>query len=127
MQKRMAGASLSKWPAALTVAGLVADGSLAKAPFGRCQKESVCWFEAHWEQEVTSALVGNRSLSWWTPSHRLCSGTMSFDDKANKYLDWWSKDASDPRSKITLRHLMTFQSGEVRTKKPSKHEVHEVR
>eukprot|EP00434_Breviolum_minutum_P011292 symbB.v1.2.009964.t1/scaffold623.1/size335370/7 len=63
MRKRLPGASLSKWPAALTIAGLVADG------------------------------------------------TLSFDDKANKYLDWWSTDPSDTRSNITLRHLMTFQSG----------------
>lgn len=63
MKKRLPGASLSKWPATLALAGLVADG------------------------------------------------TMSFDDKANKYLDWWSKDPSDPRSNITLRHLLTFQSG----------------
>lgn len=63
MNRRLPGASLSKWPATLTIAGLVADG------------------------------------------------TMSFDDKANKYLDWWSKDPSDPRSNITLRHLLTFQSG----------------
>lgn len=59
----MRGASLSKWPAALAIAGLVADG------------------------------------------------TLSFDDKANKYLAWWSTDSEDPRSRITLRDLMTFQSG----------------
>ena len=28
MRKRLPGASLSKWPAALTIAGLVADGHL---------------------------------------------------------------------------------------------------
>jgi len=43
--------------------------------------------------------------------HGVFPGTMSFDDKANKYLDWWSKDPSDPRSNITLRRLLTFQSG----------------
>ncbi|CAE7584229.1 RANGAP1 [Symbiodinium necroappetens] len=63
MNKRLRGASLSKWPAALAIAGLVADG------------------------------------------------TLSFDDKANKYLAWWSTDSEDPRSRITLRDLMTFQSG----------------
>eukprot|EP01062_Namystynia_karyoxenos_P014420 TRINITY_DN15196_c0_g1_i2.p1 TRINITY_DN15196_c0_g1~~TRINITY_DN15196_c0_g1_i2.p1 ORF type:complete len:530 (+),score=232.36 TRINITY_DN15196_c0_g1_i2:82-1590(+) len=63
MKTRVAGASLSKWPAAMTVAGLVADG------------------------------------------------TLSFDDKVNKHLDWWSKDPADLRSEVTLRHLLTFQSG----------------
>lgn len=60
---RLPGASLSKWPAAMTIAGLVADG------------------------------------------------TMSFDDKASKYLPWWATEPNDVRSGITLRHLLTFQSG----------------
>jgi hypothetical protein len=63
MNKKLPGASLSKWPAAMTIAGLVADG------------------------------------------------TLSFDDKINKYLDWWATDPNDKRSQITLRHLLTFQSG----------------
>jgi len=63
MHRRLPGASLSKWPAALTISGLVADG------------------------------------------------TLSFDDKVNKYLDFWSKDPKDSRSDVTLRNLLTFQSG----------------
>lgn len=60
---RMAGASLSKWPAAVMISGLVADG------------------------------------------------TMSYDDPVNKYLTYWTKDKNDVRSKITLRHLLSFTSG----------------
>lgn len=63
LQTEMEGASLSKWPAATMITGLVADG------------------------------------------------TMAFDDKANKYLDWWSKDINDPRSNVTLRSLLSFTSG----------------
>merc|ERR1712196_296807 len=63
MQKKLEGASLSKWPAAVMISGLVKDG------------------------------------------------IMSFDDKANKYLDWWATDPSDSRSHITLRHLLSFTSG----------------
>lgn len=63
MNTKLPGASLSKWPAAMTISGLVADG------------------------------------------------TLSYDDKINKYLDWWSTDPKDSRSAITLRHLLTFQSG----------------
>jgi len=59
----MAGASLSKWPSAVMISGLVNDG------------------------------------------------TMSYDDKASKYLKWWATDPSDPRSAITLRHLLSFTSG----------------
>lgn len=60
---RMAGASLSKWPAAVMVSGLVANGTLA------------------------------------------------FDDLASKHLPWWTTDASDSRSRVTLRHLLSFTSG----------------
>jgi CubicO group peptidase (beta-lactamase class C family) len=59
----MQGASLSKWPSAIMISGLVNDG------------------------------------------------TMSYDDPAHKYLDWWTKDPSDSRSKVTLRHLLSFTSG----------------
>ena len=59
----MAGASLSKWPAAVMVSGLVANG------------------------------------------------TLSFDDLASKHLPWWTTDASDSRSRVTLRHLLSFTSG----------------
>jgi hypothetical protein len=59
----MSGASLSKWPSAVMISGLVNDG------------------------------------------------IMSYDDPANKYLDWWSKDPRDSRSKITLRQLLSFTSG----------------
>jgi len=63
MNTRLPGASLSKWPAAMTISGLVADG------------------------------------------------TLLYDDKINKYVDWWSTDPNDSRSQITLRNLLTFQSG----------------
>jgi len=62
-KNRLPGASLSKWPSAVMISGLVADG------------------------------------------------TMSYDDKANKYLRFWATDPKDPRSHITLRHLLTFTSG----------------
>ena len=60
---RMAGASLSKWPAAIMITGLVNEGVL------------------------------------------------DFDDLANKHLSWWSTNADDPRSRVTLRHLLSFRSG----------------
>jgi CubicO group peptidase (beta-lactamase class C family) len=62
-ETRMPGASLSKWPAAVMISGLVADG------------------------------------------------IMSYDDRANKFLPWWATDPSDPRSNVTLRHLLSFTSG----------------
>ena len=60
---RLAGASLSKWPAAIMISGLVNDG------------------------------------------------TLSYDDKANKHIKWWTKNPLDKRSHVTLRHLLSFTSG----------------
>ena len=57
-------ASTSKWPSAMALSGLVADGSI-------------------------------RSL----------------DAKVSEYVPWWNKNASDPRSAVTFRHLLSFTSG----------------
>lgn len=35
----------------------------------------------------------------------------SLDAKANEYVDWWTKDPKNPKSEITLRHLLSFTSG----------------
>ena len=62
-EKRMLLASASKFPAALAIAGAVADGHL------------------------------------------------TFDTHAHEVFDWWSANASDPRSGVTLRQLLSFTSG----------------
>ena len=59
----MAGASLSKWPAAIMISGLVNDGIL------------------------------------------------SYEDRASKYLPWWTTAWNDTRSAMTLGHLLSFTSG----------------
>eukprot|EP00035_Acanthoeca_spectabilis_P006887 m.130310 g.130310 ORF g.130310 m.130310 type:complete len:184 (+) comp13709_c0_seq1:197-748(+) len=63
MTTRVEGASLSKWPSAVMISGLVADGIL------------------------------------------------SYDDLASKYLPYWSTEKNDPRSRVTLRSLLSFTSG----------------
>ncbi len=35
----------------------------------------------------------------------------SLDDKANQYVPWWTKDAADLKSTVTVRHLLSFTSG----------------
>ena len=35
----------------------------------------------------------------------------SLDDPVSKYLDYWTKNTSDPRSQVTVRMLLTFTSG----------------
>ena len=42
----------------------------------------------------------------------MANGTLAFDDLASKHLPWWTTDAaSDWRSRVTLRHLLSFTSG----------------
>ena len=42
----------------------------------------------------------------------VADGTISsLDDKANKYVSWWTKNASDMKSNVTLRQLLSFTSG----------------
>ena len=56
-------ASTSKWPLAMMMVGLVADGTIG-----------------------------------------------SLDDKASKYVPWWTTDPKDLKSTVTLRHLLSFTS-----------------
>jgi len=64
IDSRIGTASTSKWPMAMALTGLVADGTIA-----------------------------------------------SLDSLASDYIPWWTKNASDPRSEVTLRHLLSFTSG----------------
>lgn len=38
-------------------------------------------------------------------------GTLSLDDRASTWLPFWATDADDPRSEVTLRHLLSFTAG----------------
>lgn len=61
-------------------------------------------------------LVPTASTSKW-PSAMMFAGLVadgtiaSLDTRVNTILPYWTKDASDPRSAITLRMLLTFTSG----------------
>eukprot|EP00002_Diphylleia_rotans_P025073 TRINITY_DN4959_c0_g2_i1.p1 TRINITY_DN4959_c0_g2~~TRINITY_DN4959_c0_g2_i1.p1 ORF type:complete len:312 (-),score=71.42 TRINITY_DN4959_c0_g2_i1:136-1071(-) len=38
-------------------------------------------------------------------------GILSLEDRPQKYIEWWTNDPSDPRSRITLSQLLSFTSG----------------
>jgi len=38
-------------------------------------------------------------------------GELSLDDHPQRYIDWWTDDPGDPRSQVTLAHLLAFTSG----------------
>lgn len=60
--------------------------------------------------------VETLSTSKW-PSAMAMAGAVndgtisSLDDRVNKYVPWWTKNVSDRRSNVTLRHLLSFTSG----------------
>jgi len=39
------------------------------------------------------------------------SGHLSWDTRAADVFDWWTSDARDPKSRVTLRNLLQFSSG----------------
>lgn len=41
----------------------------------------------------------------------LVTNNVSFDTPLNAYLDWWTKDATDPKSNVTLRHVLSMTTG----------------
>lgn len=55
------------------------------------------------------------SFSKWTTSAMIGGlvkdGILAFDDKANKYLDFWATDPKDPRSAVTIESLLSLTSG----------------
>ena len=38
-------------------------------------------------------------------------GFLSLDDLASSHLEYWTVDPEDARSRVTLRHLLSFTSG----------------
>lgn len=54
------------------------------------------------------------SSKWWTGALILSlveEDMMSLDDHPQDYLEWWTDDPNDPRSQITLAHLISMTSG----------------
>mmetsp|Transcript_30121 Transcript_30121/g.70246 ORF Transcript_30121/g.70246 Transcript_30121/m.70246 type:complete len:444 (-) Transcript_30121:70-1401(-) len=41
----------------------------------------------------------------------ISAGHLSFDTKASEVFEWWTSDPKDRRSRVTLKHLMSFTSG----------------
>jgi len=38
-------------------------------------------------------------------------GALALSDSPQRYLTWWTSDATDPRSRVTLEQLLSFTSG----------------
>ena len=41
----------------------------------------------------------------------IAAGRIGFETKAADVFEWWTTSPSDPRSRVTLRHLLSFTSG----------------
>jgi CubicO group peptidase (beta-lactamase class C family) len=59
--------------------------------------------------------MGIASATKWVSSTTIMSvvqtGVLDLDDLASKHLDYWTTDQSDPRSRVTLRHFLSFVAG----------------
>jgi hypothetical protein len=55
------------------------------------------------------------SFSKWTTAvmiaNMVSDGVLAFEDKASKYLDFWTTDPKDPRFNVTLASLLSLTSG----------------
>ena len=69
----------------------------------------------HGEMKMTSR-IGTASTSKWPVAMMFAGlvedGTIgSLDDLASQYVPWWGTDKADNRSRVTVRHLLSFTSG----------------
>lgn len=60
------------------------------------------------QQPMASGGKWLAAVSLATAVHR---GFLRWDTLASDVFPWWTKDDSDPRSRVTFRHLMNFNSG----------------
>ncbi|MBT3240507.1 MAG: beta-lactamase family protein [Chloroflexi bacterium] len=55
------------------------------------------------------------SASKWLSSATIMrlveQGILDLEDHPQKYIPWWTNDPADPRSQVTLAHLLSFTSG----------------
>jgi serine-type D-Ala-D-Ala carboxypeptidase/endopeptidase len=72
----------------------------------------VTWSRGSIDEETPMQIA---SATKWLASATVMTlvddGTLSLDDRASKWLPFWATDADDPRSEITLRHLLSFTAG----------------
>jgi len=62
------------------------------------------------DRALPSASIG-KWLGAVAISGAVTAGRLKFDTLANEVFDWWTSDPNDRRSRVTLRHLLTFTSG----------------
>jgi CubicO group peptidase (beta-lactamase class C family) len=77
-----------------------ADGPLLTMEFGN--------FSVDDEYLIASA---SKWLSGMVIMSLVEQGAMALDDRPQEYISWWTSDAADPRSRITLEHLLSFTAG----------------
>ncbi len=60
---------------------------------------------------ITPIASATKMLSGVTIMRLVEAGRMSLSDNPQKYLPYWTSDPADPRSRVTLRQLLSFTSG----------------
>jgi hypothetical protein len=75
--------------------------------------ENGTFFEDSKGDSSSTTLYASASTSKWVTSAVILSfvDELELDTPAFEAIDWWTDDAADPRSEVTLRHLLSFTSG----------------
>lgn len=54
---------------------------------------------------------GSKFICAATIGHMVAEGILRWEDKANRHIDWWTKDPTDPRESVTLLNLLAQNAG----------------
>lgn len=77
--------------------------------------EEGTFFEGSKGDSSATTVYESASTSKWVAAAVILNlvdeGYLSLDSNVGEFVDWWTTDASDPRSAITLRQLLSFTSG----------------
>jgi CubicO group peptidase (beta-lactamase class C family) len=75
--------------------------------------ENGTFFEDSKGDSSSMTIYASASTSKWVTAAVILSflARLELDTPASQAIDWWTDDAADPRSKVTLRHLLSFTSG----------------
>eukprot|EP01065_Artemidia_motanka_P042080 TRINITY_DN557_c0_g1_i1.p1 TRINITY_DN557_c0_g1~~TRINITY_DN557_c0_g1_i1.p1 ORF type:complete len:409 (+),score=122.01 TRINITY_DN557_c0_g1_i1:81-1307(+) len=112
-----AGAAGDKWaPLRTLVEGWAfTDDFVVTVGTVRDGKHEQLFAHEHGQMKLDSR-IGTGSTSKWPMAMTMVgvvnSGAISsLDDPVHKYVSWWTSNSSDLRSRVTLKHLLSFTSG----------------
>jgi len=62
-------------------------------------------------EDIVDTASSAKMLGGMPLFEKIAAGEVSVKDKVNKYLDYWTQDVEDVREQMTIKDLVSFQSG----------------